>query len=100
MSDDNIIGGQAVDNKEGNILSDLVGVITNRYGQHDYIKGVYFFPSEPNEWDVGRDQPFSINLHLLERRVVEDVSKASIVDQDSMCVVVSYPYANDECIVM
>ena len=75
-------------------------IITNHYKQHDYAKGVYFCPSEPNEWSVGRNQPFSINPHLLEYRVVEDVSGASVVNQEPVCVVVSYPYANDECIIM
>ena len=41
-SEDGIIGGQAVDNKEFNILSDLLEVITNRYGQCDCTEGVFF----------------------------------------------------------
>ena len=32
--------------------------------------------------------------------VVKDISKDSVVDQDLVCVVVSYLYASDECIVM
>ena len=37
---------------------------------------------------------------LLERWIVEDISKASVVDLDPVCVVFSYPYVDDECIVM
>ena len=36
----------------------------------------------------------------MERRVVEDVYRASVVDQDPLCVIVPYQDANDECIVM
>ena len=79
-SEDGIIGGRAVDNKECNILSDLLGVITNRYGQRDCTEGVFFCPSEPNEWGIGRGQPFSVNPHLLECRIVKDVSRASVAD--------------------
>ena len=99
-SKDGIVGGQAVDNKECNILSDLLRIITNCYGQCDCVKGVYFCPSKPNEWGVGWDQPFSVNPHLLKCRVVEDVSGAFVVNQDPMCVIISYSYANDRCIVM
>ena len=78
----------------------MLRIITNCYGQCDCVKGVYFCPSKPNEWGVGWDQPFSVNPHLLKCRVVEDVSGASVVNQDPMCVIISYSYANDECIVM
>ena len=98
--EDGIIGGRAVDNKECNILSDFLGVITNRYGKRDYVEWVYFCPSEPNEWGVGRGHPFFVNPHLLECRVVKDVSRVFVVNQDPICVVGSYLYANDECIIM
>ena len=97
---DGIVSGRVIDNKECNILSDLLRIITNRYRQCDCAEGVYFSPSEPNEWSVGQDQPFSVNPYLLECRVVEDVSKALIVNQDLVCVVVSYSYFDDECIIM
>ena len=43
---------------------------------------------------------FSVNLHLLERREVENVYGASVVDQDLVHVIVPYLDANDECIIM
>ena len=52
-SEDGIIGERAVNNKECNILSDLLKVIMNRYGQRDCVEGIYFYPSEANEWGVG-----------------------------------------------
>ena len=100
MSKDGIIGRRAVDNKECNIFSDLLRIITNHNGQYDCAEGVYFSPSKLDKWGVSLDQPFSINPHLLECRIVEDVNRASVVDQDLVCVIVSYPYTNDECIVI
>ena len=78
----------------------MLRIITNCHKQHDYTKGMYFCPSKPNKQGVGLDQPFSINPYLLEHRVVEDVSGASVVNEDLVCIVVSYPYVDDECIVM
>ena len=66
LSEDGIISGQAVDNKECNIFSDLLKVITNRNGQRDGTDEVYFSPSKTNEWGIGRDQPFFVNPHLLK----------------------------------
>jgi len=43
---------------------------------------------------------FFVNLHLLECRVVENVCRASVFDQDPVRVIVPYPDANDECIIM
>ena len=43
---------------------------------------------------------FSIDPHLLECWVVENVCGTSVVDQDPVCVIVSYSDANDECVVM
>ena len=43
---------------------------------------------------------FSINPHLLERREVENVYRASVVDQDLVHVIVPYLDANDKCIIM
>ena len=48
-SEDSIIGGRAVYNKECDIFTDLLRVITNRNGQRDCTEGVYFSPSETNE---------------------------------------------------
>ena len=78
----------------------MLRIITNRNWQHDHTKGIYFSPSKHNKWGIDRDQLFSINPFLLERQVVEDINRASVIDQDTVCVVVSYPYANNECIVM
>ena len=78
----------------------MLRIITNRYRQRDYAKGMYFCPFEPNKQGVGLDQPFLVNPYLLEHRVVEDVSGAYVVNEDLVCIVVSYPYVDDECIVM
>ena len=43
---------------------------------------------------------FSLNPHLLERQVVEDISRAPIVHKDPMGVVVPHLYANYERIVV
>ena len=43
---------------------------------------------------------FFVNLHLLEHRVVENVCRAFVVDQDPVHVIVPYPDANNECIIM
>ena len=43
---------------------------------------------------------FFIDPHLLECWVVENVCGASVVDQDPICVIVSYSDANDKRIVM
>ena len=47
------IGKRAIDHKECNIFSELLRIITNRNGQRDCTKGVYFSPSKPNELGVG-----------------------------------------------
>ena len=49
LFEDSIIGERVVDNKECDIFSDLLRVITNRNGQRDCTEGVYFSPSETNE---------------------------------------------------
>ena len=61
-SEDGIVGRRVIDNKEYNILSDLLRIITNCYRQRDCVKGVYFCPSERNKWGIGWVQPFSVNL--------------------------------------
>ena len=61
---------------------------------------MYLYSFEPNKWGVGWNQPFSLNPHLLEYRVVEDISGAPIVYEDSMSVVVPYTYANHKCIIL
>ena len=60
-SEDGIIGRRVVDNKECNIFSDLLRIITNCNGKCDCTEGVYFSPFEPNEWGVGQDQLFSVH---------------------------------------
>ena len=79
MAQYGIISRRTVDNKECNILSDLLRVITNCHGQCDCTDGVYFHSFEPNEWCIGRYESFSLDPHLLERRVIKDISKASII---------------------
>ena len=59
--------------------NDLLRVITNRYGQCDRAEEVYFCSSEPYEQGVSQNQPFFLNSHLLERQVIEDVSRAPVV---------------------
>ena len=79
MAQYGIVSRRIVNNKECNILSDLLKVITNCHGQCDCTDGVYFHSSEPNEWCIGRYESFSLDPHLLERRVIKDISKASII---------------------
>ena len=43
---------------------------------------------------------FSVDSHLLERWVIENVYGTSVVNQDLVCVIVSYSDANDERVVM
>ena len=44
-----IVSRQTVDNKECNILSNLLRVIIDRYGQCNCTEGVYFRSSKPDE---------------------------------------------------
>ena len=78
----------------------LLRVITDCYGKSDHIEGAYSFSFESNEWRISWNHPFSLNPHLLERRVVEDISRASIVYKDSVSVVVPNPYPNYKRIVV
>ena len=80
MAQYDIISRRTVDNKECNILSDLLKVITNCHGQCDRTEGVYSHSSEPNERFIGRYELFSLDPHLLERRVIENISRASIIN--------------------
>ena len=75
-----IVGRLAVDNKECNILSNLLRVVTDRYGHCDHIEGVYPRSSEPNERCVGWHESLLLDPHLLECLVVEDTSRASIIN--------------------
>nr|XP_023885735.1 F-box/kelch-repeat protein At3g23880-like [Quercus suber] len=68
--------------------------------QSDRTEGVYSYSSKSNERCIGWNQPFFFNPHLLECRVVEDISKNPIVYKDPVGVVVPYPYANYERIVV
>ena len=59
---------------------ELLRIITSHNRQFDCVEGVYLCPLEPNKRGDGRDQSFLVNLYLLERRVAEDVSRASVVN--------------------
>ena len=61
---------------------------------------MYSCSSESDEGCINWDQPLSINCYLLERWVVKDVSRAPIIHQDPVGVVVPYPYVNYKCIVV
>ena len=91
---DGAVGGQIINNQEGDILSNLLRVVTNHYWQSDRTEGMYSCSSESDEGCINWDQPLSINCYLLERWVVKDVSKAPIIHQDPMGVVVPYSYVN------
>ena len=80
MAQYGIVSRRTVDNKECNILSDLLKVITNCHGQCDRTEGVYFRSSEPNKWCVVWYESLSLNPHLLERWVVENINRASIIN--------------------
>ena len=80
MTQYGIISRRTVDDKECNILSNLLRVITNRHGQCDRTERVYFRSSEPNEWRISRYKLFSLDPHLLERQIIEDISRASIIN--------------------
>ena len=86
-----IVSKRIVDNKECNILSNLLRAIINRHGQCHYTEGVYSRSSKPDERCIGQYKPFFRNPYLLEHRLIEDISKASII---------LYPYVNNECIVI
>ena len=43
---------------------------------------------------------FFVNQHLLERRVVEDVCEAPVVNQNLACVIVPYSDGNNERIIV
>ena len=47
---------------------------------NNYTERVYFRSSKINEWCIGRYKPFSLNFHLLKCLVIEDISRASIVN--------------------
>ena len=71
---DGIVSRQVVDHMECYVLSDLLGVVANGYGQCNCAKGEYPCSSETSKQSVCRNQLLSINPHLLERLVVNDVS--------------------------
>ena len=50
--------------------------------QGDRTEGVDSCSFESNKRCVGWNQPFSLDPHLLERRIVEDISRVSIVHKD------------------
>jgi len=43
---------------------------------------------------------FSIDPHLLERRIAEHIHGTSVVNQNLVCVIVSYSDAHNECVVI
>ena len=88
MAHDGIVSGQTVNNREGDILGNLRGVVINHYGQSDRTEGIYSCSSESNEWCVSWNQLFSPNPHLLECQVVEDICRALIIYKDPVSVVV------------
>ena len=97
---DGIVSGGAINSKECNIPSDLLRIISNCHNQCDCAERVYFCSSKPNEWRIGWNQTFFVDPHLLKRWVVENVHGASVVNQDPICVIVSYLDANKERVVM
>ena len=62
------------------ILSNLLRVITIRHGQCDRIEGVYSRSSKPDERCIGRYELFSLDPHLLECWVIEDINRAFIIN--------------------
>ena len=100
LTQDGVVSEQTINNQKLDIFGDLLRVITNRHEQSDHTEGVYSCSSKSNEQSVGWNQLFSFNPHLLECWVVEDISRALIVYKDPVGVVVPYPYANYEHIVV
>ena len=80
MASCGIISRGTVDDKECNILSNLLRVLTNCHRQCDRTEGVYFHSSKPQEWCIGRYELFSLDPHLLECWVIKDISRASIIN--------------------
>ena len=74
----------------------------NHYIPHAFTHNLwpYFCSFEPDEWCVGRYELFFLDSHLLECQVIEDISKASIINQDLMRVVVPYSYADNKCAIV
>ena len=79
---DGVVSKQTIDNQEQDIFGDLLRVITNCYNQSNRAKVVYTRSSESNERCGGWNQPFSLNPHLLERQVIEDINRSPIVHKD------------------
>ena len=63
-----------------NPTSNLLRVVTNHHGQYDRTKGVYSYSSEPYEQRIGWYKSLSRDPYLLERRVVENINRASIIN--------------------
>ena len=78
----------------------MLRVVIDRHGQCDRAEGVDTCSSKPNERHVGWYESLSFDLHLLECRVVEDISRTSIINQDLVSIVVPYPNTNNEFIVV
>ena len=93
LTQDGVVSGQIINNQERDIFHDLLRVITNRHKQSNHAKGVYAHSSKSNERCVGWNRPFSLNPHLLECQVIEDISRAPIIRKDSGGVVVPHSYA-------
>ena len=95
-----IVGKWAINNKECNILTNLLRVVADRHGQCDRVEKVDTCSSKPNEWHISWYESLSFDLHLLECRVIEDISRTSIINQDPVSIIVPYPNTNNECIVV
>ena len=80
MAQYGIVSRLAVDDKESNILSDLLRVISYCHGQYDCFNGIYFHSSKSDEWCKFWYEPLFLDSHLLERRVIEDINRVSIVN--------------------
>ena len=53
---------------------------------------------KPNKRCVGWYESLTLDHHLLEYQVVKDINRASIINQDSVSVVVPYLNTNNNCI--
>ena len=77
-----------------------LGVISNHHEQCDHIEWVYSHSSKSDKWLVSWNQPLSLNPHLLEFRVIEDISRDPIIYKDPVSIVVPYLYAKNERVVI
>ena len=50
---DDVVCRGAIDNRECNIFSDLLRIVSDCYRQDDYAEGIYFCTPKSNKWSVG-----------------------------------------------